>query len=151
MAIGFCGALAPDLAPGDVVVATKVLDTRDGNVLACDGALSDSVTGRRGVIETRPRIARTPAERAGSTALALDMESAAVARVAAEHGVPFAAVRAVSDAASARVPDAIAESGELRMRELRPRDLPALARLAGGAASASRALRRAGREILASL
>jgi hypothetical protein len=43
------------------------------------------------------------------TAAAVDMESAAIARVCAEHGIPFAAIRAISDTADEVLPEAIAK------------------------------------------
>jgi len=41
-------------------------------------------------------------------AVAVDMESAAIARVCAEQGIPFAAVRAISDTADEALPEAVA-------------------------------------------
>jgi adenosylhomocysteine nucleosidase len=75
VAAGFCGALVPTLNIGDVV--------RSPRILTVDHLVADPV-------EKRALAARHGAD-------AVDMESAAVAEVCEAHGVPFRAVRAVSD------------------------------------------------------
>ena len=75
IAAGFCGALVPHLRVGDIV--------RSPRILTVDHLVADPVEKRR------------LADR--HNADAVDMESAAVAAVCAEKGVPFLAVRAVSD------------------------------------------------------
>jgi adenosylhomocysteine nucleosidase len=76
VAAGFCGALSPSLRVGDVVASPRIL--------------------------TADRLVGDPAEKRRLHELhhadAVDMESAAVAEVCAARGVPFLAVRAVSDA-----------------------------------------------------
>jgi adenosylhomocysteine nucleosidase len=144
---GFCGALASNLRPGDLVVATDVLDTASGDRLPVAATAVAGVPGRRGTIATTPHPLTDAASRLGVAGVAVDMESAALARAAAAEGVPFAAVRAVSDAVGDEVPPALAALGDsspVRAAALlRPRDLPALLGLAGGALRAARALRRA--------
>jgi adenosylhomocysteine nucleosidase len=77
IAAGFCGALVPALAVGDVVTSPRILTV--------DRLVAD------------PSEKRRLAELHGADAV--DMESAAVAEVCAERGMPFLAVRAVSDTA----------------------------------------------------
>jgi adenosylhomocysteine nucleosidase len=81
---GFCGALDPELRIGDIVIG------RPGTILSVD------------------RVAATAAEKAGlrakTGAAAIEMESAAVSRKAAEWGVPFHCIRSVSDIASESLP-----------------------------------------------
>jgi adenosylhomocysteine nucleosidase len=81
---GFCGALDPALRVGDIVTGEP------GRVLSID------------------RVAVTAAEkselRARSGAAAIEMESAAVAKKAAEWGVVFRCIRAVSDGAGEDMP-----------------------------------------------
>ena len=149
VSVGFCGGADPDLSPGDVIVATEVVDAESGRTLGCDAGLCARVPGRRGALETRARVARTPSERRASPSIAIDMESAAIADAAVRADIPFAAVRAVSDAEHTRLPDAIDASGELRLGAIRPGDLPDLARLGAGAARAMLALRRAIRQLRA--
>ena len=102
---GFCGALADDLRVGDLVVARRVLDERSGDRFAADARLLEAAPGRRGVIVSAERIARTPADRARLDGLAVDLESAAIARVAGAAGIPFLALRAVTDERRHRMPD----------------------------------------------
>ncbi len=77
---GFCGALDPALRVGDIVRELHSID----------------------------RVAVTAGEkrdlRESTGAAAVDMESAAIARKAAEWGVPFYAIRAVSDTALEDMP-----------------------------------------------
>ncbi len=88
-------------------------------------------------------------------AVAVDMESAAVAEVAAQHGLPFLVLRVVLDTAADSLPESIlrafdpaaARSGRSRAWLLlvalltRPTDLAALLRLAGQYRRAQRTLR----------
>lgn len=75
IAAGFCGALNPSLKVGDVV--------KSPHILTVDHLVSD------------------PAEKCRLSAShdAVDMESAAVEAICHDAGIPFLAVRAVSDAA----------------------------------------------------
>lgn len=147
VSVGFCGAVRAELSPGDVVVATEVIDGTGERVLSCDADFTAGVRGSRGPLETRSTIARTPEDRCGP-GIALDMESAAIGEVAAEAGVPFAAVRAVSDSAETTLPPSIDETGVLHPGALRPTDVPHLLRLGAGAGRAIVALRRAVRQLV---
>jgi 4-hydroxy-3-methylbut-2-enyl diphosphate reductase len=103
--IGFCGALDPDLEPGDLVVADEL---RGANgPIACDGA--EAMEGalqraglktRRGPLVSVRKITRGSARQqlAADGSIAVDMESAWLAPAAA--GRPFAALRAVVDTPS---------------------------------------------------
>ncbi len=94
---GFCGALRTGLAVGDVVRPAEGVDEA-GNLWPC-------ASGGAGRLVTTSRIAATPDEKhalhARHSADIVDMESAAVAAACAAGGVPFVAVRAVSDAVDA--------------------------------------------------
>ncbi len=103
----------------------------------------------------------TPAQKRAlkqcSTAIAADMESAALASLARAAGVPFMAVRAVSDTALTRVPpwvsDAIDDAGHLAVAQVirqmivRPVDWLALIRLALGFRAARTTLASVARQI----
>lgn len=90
-------------------------------------------------------------------ALAVDLESAAVAETAARHALPFAVLRAVCDPASRSLPRAALVAldpdgrinGKAMVRELmqRPQDMVALVVLGSDAARARRALMRRVRQI----
>lgn len=115
---GACGALAPALAVGALVVPTVVLGPGGGRWrtatlprLPGEGALL-TVTD---VVESAAQKARLWME---TGALAVDMESAAILAWAGERGVPAAVVRGVSDDAERGIPAALAaavgEDGRVR-------------------------------------
>ena len=99
---GLCGALDPDLRPGDVVVATEVR-APDGKIYSCSsGPLAGAIrriglTPHLGPIVSRPRLASGPERHAlaATGAIAVDMESAWLAPAAS--GRPFAVLRIVAD------------------------------------------------------
>ncbi|MCU0307443.1 MAG: hypothetical protein MUE51_06675 [Thermoleophilia bacterium] len=149
VAAGFCGAAGPDLRPGEVVVAREVVDGASGERFAADPGLLGAVAGRRGTLVSRPALARTPAERAAGGGDAVDMESAALARACRDAGVPFLAVRAVSDPAHRPLPDLLAlvdPAGRPRAGRIarhlarRPGQVLVLARLGRDAGRAGAAL-----------
>jgi 4-hydroxy-3-methylbut-2-enyl diphosphate reductase len=109
---GFGGALAPELEPGEVVVASD-LRTRDGRIIAeCPGAeIIAGMLRRRGVAAHVGPIAsvRSPvlgaareALRESSGAILVDMESAWLAPAGA--GRPFTITRAVLDSPASANP-----------------------------------------------
>jgi len=148
VAAGFCGALDPGLRVGDLVAAEAVAD-EDGARFPADPALLAAAPGRRGVMVTARRLARTPADRARLDGLAVDLESAAIARRCAEAGVPFLALRAVTDEVGHVLPDfdrLMNAAGQLTPGlglvhfALHPRQLAGLVRVGRGARRASGAL-----------
>lgn len=111
---GFAGGLAPGLRPGTVVVADPLLDAA-GRKAATPLAAAVAETARaaglacvRGALVTVGSVVGTPAEkariRATHDALAVDMESAVLATVLSQRGVPAAAARVVLDTAEESVP-----------------------------------------------
>jgi len=119
LSTGYVGALgAADI--GDVIVGTDVQDWTspqagtifhaDAGLLAtaCGAADEAAVTWTDGLVATVPRVLcradekRTVADASG--AIAVDMESAAIAHEAALKQVPFLMVRAVSDRADETLP-----------------------------------------------
>jgi adenosylhomocysteine nucleosidase len=149
LAVGFCGALERDLEVGDLVAAERVVHENTGAAFPADEVLLAAAPGRRGTLVSAVAVARTPADRAALTGLAVDLESATMARLAEEAGVPFLALRAVTDRARDRVPaiehavgpDGVPRPGAvLRHVARHPRDLRPLLRL-------GRAARRAGRSL----
>ncbi|MDB5700873.1 MAG: phosphorylase [Sphingomonadales bacterium] len=99
---GIAGAVAPGLNAGDVVI-----DGSDRLVEVLRRVLPDARAGI--VVGSDAIVARVPEkcalyERTG--ALAVDMETHIAERVAARHGLPFAALRVISDAANETLPPA---------------------------------------------
>lgn len=98
---GYSGALQEDLAVGDVVLATEVLD-ENGNRWPGEAVFRERpISLHRGRLLCASRLIGDPAEkqRLGQqhAALAVDMESAFIARQCQERGIPFGVVRVISD------------------------------------------------------
>jgi adenosylhomocysteine nucleosidase len=117
--LGVSGGLAPGLASGRLVVAERVIDkTAGGKFWPCKGSdgllkvlAQAGIAADRGLIVTVPEPVLDPEAKSRlhreTGALAVDMESAAVARAAAEAGLNCVILRAVCDAADRRVPPAL--------------------------------------------
>jgi adenosylhomocysteine nucleosidase len=92
---GFCGALDPALAAGDIVVSGETPARTAASFV-------------QGDIVSADRVAVTAEEkralRQSSGAAAVDMEFAEVKRIAGQWGVPVCAIRAVSDTAADDMP-----------------------------------------------
>ena len=147
---GFCGALSPELRVGDLVAPDEVRDQATGERFAPDPEMLAAAPGARGTLVSAVRLARTPADRARLEGVAVDMESAALARASRAAGVPFLALRAVTDETRHRLPDfdrLMDAAGRLTpgaglLYFLRhPREVPALVRLGPAVREAGRALR----------
>ena len=145
ISVGICGGLAPDLKIGTAVIATEVVwrderiptdeRWRDALAIRMPRAISGRIAGSD-IIVTEP--AAKAALHGETGAAAVDMESHIAARVAAKHGLPFAALRVISDAATDTLPPtvlgAIGPDGKvqhgamLRAIAARPAQIPALIR-----------------------
>ncbi len=92
---GLAGACSPEIAAGEVVEASTVIDARTGERFDC------AVPGLQRVLVTTETIAgRREKSRLLATYSAgfVDMEAATVARVAYANGLRFRAVKGISDA-----------------------------------------------------
>ena len=164
ISIGIAGALAAGLPVGQWVVADAVLD--DGESLPTDPAWTGRLAARLpeaargGLLGVNAMVAdATQKASLHSTtgAVAVDMESHIVARVARRHRLPFAAARVISDAAHHDLPPAVlvgmkSDGGMdlpavLRSLLANPGQLPALIRTGLEAERGFRALLRGHRRL----
>jgi len=139
---GMAGGLDPSLAAGTVVLPMEIVSS-EGAVFNTSGSwrqdLASAVAPRVTVISGRllsmPGAVASVAAKAAllreTGAVAVDMESASVAAVAAAFRLPFLAVRVIVDAATDTLPSCVAaaadQQGHLRLLKL----IAALARAPG--------------------
>lgn len=147
LSTGLGGGLDPALPVGAVVV--------DGDAALVDQLLAALAAAIRAPITGQDAIAAgisgKAALRQATGAAVVDMESHVAARVAHRSGVPFAAIRVISDAANEELPPAalvgmrpdggIALGAVLASLARRPAQLPALIRTGRHAGLAHKALR----------
>jgi adenosylhomocysteine nucleosidase len=134
--IGWAGALRPEIAAGSAHNLAGVIDVRTGERFRCEAGAGDLW------LATSPKVADS-AEKlriaaAYSAAALVDMEAAALARLAAMRQIPFYCIKGVSDSLADRLPDFnrfLAPGGQFRMAQftlyaiLQPWRWPALIRM----------------------
>jgi len=149
ISFGIAGALAPGLRRGDIVLSGHVIgDEREWRVESGFQRTIEILARRLGAFEGAvlgsTTIIASEREKAlawhGSGALAVDMESAAVADAAESAGVPFLVLRAIADTATQALPPAalipLTAGGSPAIASVlievlrRPRQIPALVELA---------------------
>jgi adenosylhomocysteine nucleosidase len=118
--VGLCGGLDPNLRSGHIIIARRILQLKANNRVKpwqTDPAASDKIyrllqtsgqTTYLGDLITTPEAVFTTDGKTAlfdqTHAIAIDMESAAVARAAHENKLPFFSLRAVCDTAKSSVP-----------------------------------------------
>ena len=163
---GFCGGIAPELRVGDLVVARRLVIIAENGLEELPGetpaaalnfTAQQTVSGARvfsGTFASTPaiiskaKLAEVLADRYPCPVV--EMESAAIALIAAENGIPLIALRSVSDPAHEELGFSLDEfcDSSLRIRPGRvlltilrkPRIIPQLIRLAGNSRTAARSL-----------
>ena len=98
---GWCGALEPDFAPGEIFVASRV-EAAGEHMSYTAGIPRTGQKARSGCLVTVDRVVRTIEHKVRlrqAGAAAVDMEAAAVASEARAAGIPFFCVRVVLDLA----------------------------------------------------
>lgn len=159
ISFGIAGGLAPNAPCGTVAVATEVVHGEERYTCDPDWTLAllkklpDALDGVFAGVSAPVTTPKAKAALHQSTgAITVDMESHKVARAAAKHGLPFAALRAISDPAERALPpsalvgmtaDGQTNAGAV-MRSLarRPQDLPGLIRAGLDVKTATAALLR---------
>jgi hopanoid-associated phosphorylase len=146
ISFGIAGGLSSMLIPGTIVIGVGVVSR--GNKFAADaawqlrllqrlpGAMRGWIAGEDTVAATRERKSELFRQ---TGAMAVDLESAAVAEACAVAGRPFAVIRAIADPADRRLPslalDALDEEGRVLPMKVaagllrRPFELPGLIRV----------------------
>lgn len=172
---GFCGGIAPELQAGDVVVAKAIfivaehgyedipvqLSDISHTFVAQQAVLGTSVVGgtffSTAVIRTKARLAEMLPDHLPNRIV--EMESGAIAIVAAEHNIPLLAIRAVSDAATEELDFSLDELCDKEMRRIllykvlltalrKPRIIPQLVRLGFSSSKAAKSLTAAFHQLL---
>ena len=150
MTFGLAGGLDPALKPGSVLIPGEVFFTDGARYAVCRAwreQVAAAVSALRPVSEgnllTSTHAIETPADKAAAFrstgAAAVDMESAAVAEIAAKQNLPFIAVRVIVDTAADMLPRAVVAAslaGRVQFARLigglilAPREIASLIRLA---------------------
>jgi adenosylhomocysteine nucleosidase len=158
---GMAGGLDPALCAGSIFLPSEVISERGAGFTTARywrEGVSAAVAARRPVACGRLLTSTHPigalADKAAAfretSAMAVDMESVAIAEIAAAHGLPFIAVRVIVDTAADVLPRSISaasRSGHVQLWRLiasialAPGDLAALIRLAQRYRAASGSLR----------
>jgi adenosylhomocysteine nucleosidase len=158
---GIAGGLAPKLSPGSLILPKTIISSNQ-SLYHVDTPWHKSLCNRlKGHVDFHieplaesAMVVRTPAEKAilfrETGAIGVDMESAAVATVAQDAGVPFMVVRAVADSTDTPIPEsalnAVDEFGRLSFLKLiqglaeHPTELFAFIRIARNYRAAQRTL-----------
>ena len=164
ISFGIAGALAPDLATGECIVARGVVIP--GSFRRCDDAWTARLCARLPAARygdlagADAPLADANAKRAlyeETLALAVDTESQVAAEIAHAHGLPFTAFRVIADAADRNLPPAagvalkpgghVDVAAVLRSLVAKPSQLALLAHTATDAQAAFAALRRGRRRL----
>ncbi len=132
---GTAAALVGSVSPGTLVLANHVCDGKHTEFevnqdwhRALETMLGDQVPVITGKLAQVANVLGSPNDKraihADTGAAAADMESAAVARVAKEAGVPFLVVRVIADTLDMGIPDTLIDSldqyGRPRLKRLLP-------------------------------
>ena len=145
--VGWAGALRPDLAPGFGHNVAGVIDVRTGERFQCDadsGPLWLATSTHVADEAEKRRLAD-----AYPAAALVDMEAAAIARLAQMRGIPFYAIKGISDSLDAKLPDFnrfIDEQGRFHTAKfalsslLRPSYWPSLVRIGENSRKASQSI-----------
>jgi adenosylhomocysteine nucleosidase len=151
---GWAGALRADLSAGAAYNVAGVIDARTGERFRCEAGAGEEW------LVTSPIVADATEKRrlaAAYGAELVDMEAAAMARLALMRGIPFYAIKGVSDNLEAQLPDFnrfIGIDGKFQLGQfvlfvsLRPKYWLELIRMGENSRQASEQMAKAFREFL---
>jgi adenosylhomocysteine nucleosidase len=152
--VGWAGALTPKLALGSAHNVAGAIDVRTGERFRCDAGAGELW------LATSPKVADAAEKQrlaAAYGASLVDMEAAAVARLAQMRGIPFYCVKGISDGYTDKLPDFnrfIAANGQFKLVRFilfvlpRPWHWLALARMGENSRMAAQAIRESLLEFL---
>lgn len=159
ISFGIAGALAPELQTGGVIVSTNVIaaEKRWWAEKQFRDRIADFARGigaREGPVLGAPAILATAAQKSRAwsetRAVAVDLESDIVARIATSAGIPFVVLRSIADPAYHELPPAalipLSEDGTPRLARVlasvlrQPRQVASLVGLAREVRTAQLAL-----------
>jgi adenosylhomocysteine nucleosidase len=152
--LGWTGALRADLTAGAAYNAAGVIDARTGERFRCEaGAGEEWLVTSPVVADEREKQRLAAAYGAGL----VDMEAAALARLAQMRGIPFYCIKGVSEGLGARLPDFnrfIGSDGRFKLGRfvlfvsVRPKYWSELIRMGENSSKASDEMAKALREFL---
>ncbi|MFQ5660770.1 MAG: hypothetical protein ACE5GZ_10095 [Gammaproteobacteria bacterium] len=166
---GTAGATSADLEPGDLIIPETIAAT-GGQIYPTASQWRSSTVNRLsdcpcsiylGQLADSMHVLTTAADKwslqqeIGSQAV--DMESAAIAGIAAKHEIPYIVIRAISDSSKMMIPDAVIAVSDaygrirvtrlIKMLATRPGQIPQLIQLATGFMAAAKTLKWIGRRL----
>ncbi|MFZ2727494.1 MAG: phosphorylase [Methylococcaceae bacterium] len=130
---GCAAALNPKLKSGDLVLATAIISLDNPSIRinnawhnSVNHLLADKLTVHHGELLSSKVLINTCSEKQhlfeNTKAIALDMESYAIAEVARNNNIPFLAIRVIADTATMALPKAVSYSlnsdGEVQLLKL---------------------------------
>lgn len=102
VSVGLCGGLAPQLRIGNILMADRIIDVDRGGQFPA--SLATASRGHSvGAVASTDRVASTVSDKRSlreTGADVVEMEAAAVARIASKQGIPFYCIKSVSDTAT---------------------------------------------------
>lgn len=165
---GCAAALSPSLKPGDLVLADSLIDVDDTAIMVnrswhnyAKNLLTPFIKVKTGKLTESLNIVSSGKEKQQlqliTEAIALDMESIAIAKTAEKKALPFLAIRAIIDPADMDLPRAISYAANaegdiilsrlLLFLALHPTELPGLIRLGFYFNAAKTTLKRVARQL----
>ena len=155
--VGWVGALTTEVASGSAHNIGGVIDVRTGERFRCDAGSGDRWLVTSPIVANEAEKQRLAATYAYKTPELVDMEAAAIARLALMRGIPFYCIKGVSDGLHDKLPDFnrfIRPNGQFNLTGmvlfsiLRPWYWPSLARMGENSRKASQSIREAVLEFL---